>query len=157
MKWRRPLLVEVQALVCSTHLASPRRTVTGLNPNRISLLLAVLEKRAGLMFSDKDVFANVVGGVRLEEPAADLAAALALASSLREIPVASNLVAFGEMGLAGEIRAVDMPRQRVAEASKFGFARCMIPKSCAADVDDHGVDVIPVSGIGQAVELALEG
>jgi DNA repair protein RadA/Sms len=156
MEGTRPLLVEVQALVCSTPLASPRRTVTGLNPNRVSLLLAVLEKRAGLHFSDKDVFANVVGGVRLEEPAADLATALALASSLREAPVPANLVAFGEMGLAGEVRAVDMPRQRVAEASKFGFARCIIPKSCAADVEDHDVEILPVSGIVQAIEIALE-
>jgi len=157
MEGTRPLLVEVQALVCATPLASPRRTITGLNPNRISLLLAVLEKRAGLHFSDKDVFANVVGGVRLDEPAADLAAALALASSLREIALPGNLAAFGEMGLAGEIRAVDMPRQRVAEASKFGFTRCIIPKSCAADVDDNGVEILPVSGIAQAIELALEG
>jgi len=157
MEGTRPLLVEVQALVCSTPLASPRRTVTGLNSNRISLLLAVLEKRAGLHFSDKDVFANVVGGVRLDEPAADLPAALALASSLREIALPANLAAFGEMGLAGEVRAVDMPRQRVAEASKFGFTRCMIPKNCAADVDDQNVEILPVSGITQAIELALEG
>jgi len=156
MEGTRPLLVEVQALVCPTPLASPRRTVTGLNPNRVSLLLAVLEKRAGQHFSDKDVFANVVGGVRLEEPAADLAVALALVSSLREIPLASTLVAFGEIGLAGEVRAADMPRQRVAEASKFGFTACIIPKSCAADVEEHNVRILPVSNLSQAISQALE-
>jgi DNA repair protein RadA/Sms len=147
----------VQALVCATPLASPRRTITGLNQNRISLLLAVLEKRVGLHFSDMDVFANVVGGFRLDEPAADLAAALALVSSLREMPLPSNLAAFGEMGLAGETRAVDMARQRVSEASKFGFTRCIIPRSCMADIDCEGMDILPVSGVGQAIEWALEG
>ena len=153
----RPLLVEVQALVCPTPLASPRRTVTGVNPNRVALLLAVLEKRAGLHFSDQDVFVNVVGGVRLEEPAADLAVALALASSLREVPVLSTLAAFGEVGLAGEVRAVDMARQRVVEASKFGFTTCMIPKSCAGDVEGGAVTVWPVGGILDAIRLTLEG
>lgn len=152
----RPLLVEVQALVCPTPLASPRRTVTGANPNRISLLLAVLEKRAGLAFSDKDVFVNVVGGFRLDETAVDLAAAIALTSSLRELPVPSNLVGFGEIGLAGEIRAVDMARQRVTEASKFGFTTCIIPKSCAADIDETGLRLLPVNSVTHAMELALE-
>ena len=152
----RPLLVEVQALVCPAPSGSPRRTVTGVNPNRVSLLLAVLEKRAGLHFSDQDVFVNVVGGVRLDEPAADLATGLALASSLREIPLPHMLVAFGETGLAGEVRAVDMARQRVAEASKFGFTLCMLPKSCAADVDCSGPRILPVNGVLQAIEMALE-
>jgi len=152
----RPLLVEVQALVCPTPLASPRRTVTGVNPNRISLLLAVLEKRVGLHFADKDVFVNVVGGVRLDEPATDLAVALALASSLREIPLPSDLAAFGEVGLAGEVRAVDMARQRVAEASKFGFTKCILPRSCVQDVEGSSAALAPVTGIGQAIEYALE-
>ncbi|NIA12665.1 MAG: DNA repair protein RadA [Nitrospiraceae bacterium] len=153
----RPLLVEVQALVCPSPLASPRRTATGVNPNRLSLLLAVLEKRAGLHFSDKDVFVNVVGGVRLEEPGADLAVALALASSLREVSVSSNLVAFGEIGLAGEVRAADMVRQRVTEASKFGFTTCIIPRSSAADLDAAGIALLPVNGVSQAIDSALEG
>jgi len=152
----RPLLVEVQALVCPTPLASPRRTVTGLNPNRVALLLAVLEKRAGLPFSEQDVFVNVVGGVRLEEPAADLAVAMALVSSLREAPVLSTLAVFGEVGLAGEVRAVDMARQRVAEASKFGFTTCMIPKSCGSDVEGGAVTVWPVGGILDAIRLTCE-
>jgi DNA repair protein RadA/Sms len=153
----RPLLVEVQALVGETGMGSPRRTVTGVNQNRVSLILAVLEKRAGLHITDKDVFVNVVGGVQLDEPATDMAVALALVSSLREIPAPTNLAAFGEVGLAGEVRAVDMARQRVAEASKFGFTTCILPKSCASDIAETDVTLLPASGIGQAIELALEG
>ncbi len=152
----RPLLVEVQALVCPTVFGSPRRTVTGLNPNRLALILAVLEKRVGLHFADKDVFVNVAGGVRLDEPAADLAAALALASSLREAPAPPTLVAFGEIGLAGEVRAVDMARQRVAEASKFGFTTCMIPKGCAADIESNGYTAVPIGNVRQAIEWMWE-
>lgn len=152
----RPLLVEVQALVGDTSLASPRRTVAGMNPNRIALILAVLEKRAGAHISDKDVFVNVAGGVRLEEPAVDLAVAAALMSSLLEAPVPSTTVVFGEIGLAGEVRAVDMARSRVAEASKFGFTRCILPKSCASDVRDVEVELLPVSGVSRAIDLALE-
>ena len=152
----RPLLVEVQALVGETSLASPRRTVTGVPPNRVSLLLAVLEKRAGLHFSDKDVFVNVAGGVRLEEPATDVAVALALVSSLLEAPPPPTLVAFGEVGLAGEVRAVGMARQRVAEASKFGFEKCILPQSCAADVDGGALTLLPVATVAQAIEVARE-
>jgi DNA repair protein RadA/Sms len=150
----RPLLVEVQALVGETGYGSPRRTVTGVNPNRVSLILAVLEKRAGVHLSDKDVFVNVVGGVRLDEPAVDLAVAVALVSSLTEVPVPPNLAAFGEIGLAGEVRAVDMARQRVAEAVKFGFTTCVLPKGCAGDLDAHEA-VAPVGSIAQAIETAL--
>ncbi|MBI4560225.1 MAG: DNA repair protein RadA [Candidatus Hydrogenedentes bacterium] len=152
----RPLLVEVQALVGDHNLASPRRTVTGVNPSRVSLLLAVLEKRAGFQFSDKEVFVNVAGGVRLDEPATDVAVALALVSSLLEVPVPSQTVAFGEVGLAGEIRAVDMARQRVAEASKFGFTKCILPKNCAGDVNGERMEVLPVSRLSRAIDFALE-
>ncbi len=152
----RPVLVEVQGLVTDSYLASPRRTVTGVNANRVALILAVLEKRAGLHFSDKDVFVNVAGGLRLDEPAVDLAVAVALVSSQLERPVSSQLVLFGEVGLAGEVRAVDLARQRVMEASKFGFTTCILPKSCAEDAPDNEVTLLPVSGVRQAVELALE-
>ena len=151
----RPLLVEVQALVTDSHLGSPRRTVTGANPNRISLILAVLEKRGGLQFSSMDVFVNAAGGVRLDEPAADLALALALASSLHDKPLDAKLAAFGEIGLAGEIRSVDRARQRVAEASKFGFRRCILPAGCAGDLDLPAVQTLAVSTIGEALEAAL--
>lgn len=153
----RPLLVEVQALVCPSPLAAPRRTATGVNPNRLSLLLAVLEKRVGLHFSDKDVFVNVVGGVRLDETGADVATALALVSSLREVPIASTMAAFGEVGLAGEVRGADMVRQRLTEASKFGFTTCIIPKSSTGDAEGIDATLWPVGSISQAVELALEG
>lgn len=152
----RPLLVEVQALVGEGHAGSPRRTVTGMNPNRISLLLAVLEKRAGLHFADRDVFVNVAGGVRLDEPAADLAAALALTSSFRERPVSARLAVFGEVGLAGEVRAVDMARPRVGEAAKFGFTHCVAPRGCAKDVARTGVEVITVAELTEAIERSME-
>ena len=153
----RPLLVEVQALVGDNHAGSPRRTVTGVNPNRVSLLLAVLEKRAGLHFADRDVFVNVAGGARLEEPAADLAVALALVSSFRESPLPAGLAAFGEVGLAGEIRAVDRARQRVAEAAKFGFARCLLPKGSMTDLDSGPAGGVGVRNVTEAIEQALEG
>jgi DNA repair protein RadA/Sms len=152
----RPMLVEVQALVGEPTAGSPRRTVTGVNANRVSLLLAVLEKRAGLHVATRDVFVNVAGGVRLEEPAADLAVALALASSLLDVAVPSSLCAFGEAGLSGEVRAVDFARQRIAEAEKFGFKRCLLPKGCATDFDTGGVELLPVESVGQALDMALE-
>ena len=152
----RPLLVEVQALVGEAHAGSPRRTVTGMNPNRVSLLLAVLEKQAGLPLADRDVFVNVAGGVRLDEPAADMAAALALASSLREVPVKEHVAAFGEIGLAGEARTVGMARQRTAEAAKFGFTQCIMPRGCAADAEGAGAELVPVARLVEAIEAALE-
>ncbi|MBI2422873.1 MAG: DNA repair protein RadA [Candidatus Hydrogenedentes bacterium] len=152
----RPLLVEVQALVGDAHAGSPRRTVTGMNPNRISLILAVLEKHAGLHFSDRDVFVNVAGGVKLDEPAADVAAALALVSSFRGVPVLEHVVAFGEIGLAGEIRAVDMARQRVAEAAKFGFQAGLVPKASARDIQQDGFEVWSVAAVADALPLAME-
>lgn len=152
----RPVLVEVQALVGDAHAGSPRRTVTGVNPNRVSLLLAVLEKRAGFHFADRDVFVNVAGGVRLDEPAADLPVAIALASSYYEAPVHEHLAAFGEIGLAGEVRAVDMVRQRVLEAAKFGFSACIVPQGSAKDVEGLGESVRTVSRLTEAIKSALE-
>jgi len=151
----RPVLVEVQALVSDSSLAAPRRTVTGVNPNRVSLILAVLEKRANFPFSNKDVFVNVVSGVHLEEPAADVAIALALVSSFRDIPLPRGLVVFGELGLAGEIRGVERARQRVAEASKFGFQSCILPSSCAEDLESPEVTLLAVSGLVGAIETAF--
>lgn len=152
----RPLLVEVQALVGDPSAGSPRRTVTGVNPGRVSLILAVLEKRAGYHLSDRDVFVNVAGGVRLDEPAADLAIAVAVTSSLLEIPAPGDVAVFGEIGLAGELRAVNFARARASEAAKFGFARCIVPKGCAAELEESGADVLSVGRIGQALDLALE-
>lgn len=148
----RPLLVEVQALVTESHLGSPRRTVSGVQPNRVSLILAVLEKRAGIMFSNMDVFVNVAGGVRIDEPASDLAVALALVSSLRDVPLEPEIAAFGEIGLSGEVRAVDRTQQRLSEASKFGFKRCLIPEG--SDSGDYD-SLLPVGKIEEAIEVAL--
>ncbi len=154
----RPVLVEVQALVGDGGFGTPRRTVTGVNPNRVSLLLAVLEKRAGLSFADRDVFVNVAGGVRLDEPAADVAIALAMASSLLEKPLPPAIAAFGEVGLAGEVRAVDRARARVLEGVKFGFNQFVLPRGCMKDIDTevNGAACLPAAGLQQALEIALE-
>jgi DNA repair protein RadA/Sms len=156
MEGARPLLVEVQALVSDAHAGSPRRTITGVNPNRVALLLAVLERHAGLRFCDRDVFVNVAGGIRLDEPAADLAVAVALASSLLGKPVASDAVVFGEVGLSGEVRAVSAARQRIREAAKFGLGRCIMPGSCKRDAVAADIVPEPVSKIVDAVKIALE-
>ncbi len=122
----------------------------------MALLLAVLERHAGLRFSDRDVFVNVAGGIRLDEPAADLAAAVALASSLLGRPVADDIVAFGEIGLSGEVRAVSAARQRAQEAAKFGFARCLAPKNCQRDVAAAQITPEPAAKIMDAIQAALE-
>lgn len=152
----RPLLVEVQALVGDGHMGSPRRTVTGMNPNRLSLVLAVLEKRAGLHFSDRDVYVNVAGGARLDEPATDLAVAMALVSSFRECAVSDRQIVFGEIGLAGEVRAVDLARQRVAEAVKFGFKQCIMPKNNLSDLNGVQLKAVGVGSLVEAIEAAME-
>jgi len=155
MEGTRPLLVEVQALVGDSTLGTARRTVSGLNANRVALILAVLEKRAGYHFSDRDVFVNIAGGVRLDEPSVDLAVALALVSSLSDKPLPEGLAAFGEIGLAGEIRAADMARVRVGEVSKFGFTTCIVPSNCVGDLDRGDVNVVPVRTVGEALEAVL--
>lgn len=127
MEGSRPILAEVQGLVSPTGFGNPRRTATGFDYNRLSLLLAVLEKRAGYYFSNLDAYVNVIGGLRLDEPAADLPVALSLVSSLKDTPVAEGIVAFGEVGLAGEIRAVSNADARISEAARLGFTRILVP------------------------------
>ena len=129
MEGSTPLLVEVQALVSRSPLANPRRVAQGVDPGRLSLLLAVMEKRAGARFADRDVFVNLVGGVSVEEPALDVAIAAAVTSSASERPVPADLAFFGEVGLLGEIRAVSRPSERLREARAHGFARCAVPAS----------------------------
>ena len=124
----RPLLVEIQALVDATHAPSPRRLTVGLEQNRLAMLLAVLHRHAGIVCFDQDVFVNAVGGVRIAEPAADLAVLLAIVSSLRNQPLPAKLVAFGEVGLAGEIRPAPRGQERLKEAAKLGFTHALIPK-----------------------------
>src|SRR6266705_7028740 len=123
----RPLLVEIQALVDAAHAPNPRRLTVGLEQNRLAMLLAVLHRHAGIACYDQDVFVNAVGGVKISEPAADLAVLLAIVSSLRSRPLPSKLVVFGEVGLAGEIRPVQRGQERLREAAKLGFTHALIP------------------------------
>jgi DNA repair protein RadA/Sms len=148
----RPLLIELQALVTPTHFGLPRRSTTGIDLNRLSLLTAVLTKRAGLPLGSQDVYVNVVGGMRLTEPASDLAACLSIASSLRDVPI-PRVAAVGEIGLGGEVRSVGHIRQRVAEAQKLGFDRCMIPRRNLRDLDNQTTTrVIGVADLSDALD-----
>ena len=151
----RPILSEVQALVTATGFGNPRRVSTGFDYNRLNLLLAVLEKRIGLYFSNLDAYVNVAGGIRLDEPAADLAVALSLVSGLRDIVIDDKTIAFGEIGLSGELRSVSRPLARVNEAARLGFKTCILPKSCLRQLKDASPDinVIGVSTLKEAIEL----
>ncbi|MDR7408652.1 MAG: DNA repair protein RadA [Armatimonadota bacterium] len=148
----RPLLVEVQALVAPSAFGTPRRATSGVDYNRLLLLVAVLEKHAGFAFSQADVYANAAGGVRVEEPAADLGIALALASSYRTLALDGRTVFCGELGLAGEVRPVPQLARRLAEARKLGFERAFVPRGGA--VESSGLDVVPVGTVVEALELA---
>ena len=149
----RSLLAEVQALVTPTGFGNPRRMSTGFDYNRLSLLLAVLEKRAGYFFSNLDTYVNIVGGLRLDEPAADLPVALALISSLKDVPIAEDVAAFGELGLAGELRSVANADARVSEAARLGFTRVLLPYANLASVTKRdGVTVIGVRNIREAYD-----
>jgi DNA repair protein RadA/Sms len=147
----RPLLVEIQALVDSSH-SNPRRLSVGLEQNRLAMLLAVLHRHAGIGCFDQDVFVNAVGGVRIDEPAADLAVLLAIVSSLRSKPLPPKLVAFGEVGLAGEIRPAPRGQERLKEAAKLGFTLALIPKANAPKQAIKGIEVIALDRIEQAIE-----
>ena len=155
----RPLLVEVQALCAPSYFTSPRRTVTGADFNRVLVVLAVIEKRLGLRLGDMDVYINVVGGVRVTEPALDLGIALAIISSMRDMPVAADACVFGEIGLAGEVRAVSHAERRVMEAVRLGFKRCVAPaafvKNLAPTKDDARLQ--SAATLREAVESLLPG
>ena len=148
----RPLLVEVQALVDQSPLANPRRVALGLEQNRLSMLLAVLHRHGGVGLFDQDVFLNVVGGVRVTEPAADLPVLLSVLSSFRDRPLPGDLATFGEVGLAGEIRPVPNGQERLREAAKHGFKKVILPKANAPKKRMEGVDVIAVNRIGEAID-----
>jgi len=152
----RPILVEIQALVSPASYGTPQRTATGFDPKRLQVLLAVLEKREGMQLSQHDVFLNVAGGVRLDEPAVDLGVALAVASSFRDVPTDSGSVVIGEVGLGGEVRAVSRIEARAAEIHKLGFEQVVLPKSNrkGAKVPD-GLKVTAVGRLGQALEAVL--
>jgi len=150
----RPILAEVQGLVTTTGFGNPRRMATGFDFNRMNLLLAVLEKRMGFFFSNLDAYLNIVGGLRLDEPAADLAVALALVSGLKDKAIPDDLVAFGEIGLAGEVRAVPRANARVSEMARLGFKRCVLPISCVKQIGDSvagSIELIGVRNVREAI------
>ncbi len=148
----RPMLVEVQALVDQSHLSNPRRVCVGLDPNRLAMLLAVLHRHAGVATSDQDVFVNVVGGVRIGETAADLAVLTATLSSLRNRPLGKDLVVFGEVGLAGEVRPVQRGQERIREAAKLGFTRVLLPAANMPKSREVDIELLPVRRLPEALD-----
>lgn len=151
MEGSRPIMAEVQGLVTASGFGNPRRMATGFDYNRMNLILAVLEKRAGYFFSNLDAYINVVGGFKLDEPAADLSVALALVSGLKDYIVAEDVITFGEIGLAGELRSVSHSEQRINEAARLGFKKCVLPKSCLRGIaprDD--IELIGVRTVREA-------
>ena len=150
----RPILIEIQALVCNSNFGMPRRTAAGTDYNRVNLLMAVLEKRVGLHLSNYDAYVNIAGGVKMNEPAIDLGIVMAIVSSYKNKAIDEKTIVFGEVGLSGEVRAVSMPEQRVAEAKKLGFETCIIPEVSKDMVKDiQGIKVIGVKNIGDAIQL----
>ena len=153
MEGTRPILLEIQALVCQTSFGIPRRQTVGADLNRVNLLMAVLEKRMGMHLGSCDAYVNITGGMRIAEPAIDLGIVLAIVSSFRNKAVDDKLVVFGEVGLSGEVRAVSMIEQRVSEAIKLGFTSCVIPKVCYDRVKDiKGSKLIPVESVRDAID-----
>ena len=150
MEGTRPLLLEVQALVCRTNYGYPKRQATGTDYNRVSLLMAVIEKRLGIPMSDFDAYINLAGGIRQTEPALDLGIVLAILSSFRNVPVDDHMMVFGEVGLSGEVRAVSMAQMRVQEAAKMGFTTCVMPRSNMRRLQiPEGMRIIAVSSLAE--------
>ena len=153
MEGTRPLLLEVQALVTRTNFGTPERRVSGVDRNRVSMLIAVLEKRLGLQLGNQDVFVNAVGGVRVDEPAADMGIAMSIVSSFREKPIPSGVVLLGEVGLAGEVRTISYVGTRLREAARHGFKKAIIPAGGSKESGDVGdIELIEVSSLSEAVE-----
>jgi DNA repair protein RadA/Sms len=157
MEGTRPLLTEIQALATVTSFTNPRRTANGVDFNRLLLVTAVLTRRVGIRLAEQDVFVNVVGGLRIDEPAADLAIALAIASSVRDAPLPADMAVVGEIGLSGELRAVSQLPARLNEAAKLGFGRALVPKSMRRGGDPlpDGINIIAVRTVGEAFEAAF--
>ncbi len=150
----RPILIEIQALVCRTNFGIPRRQTTGTDFNRVNLLMAVLEKRLGLQIGDFDAYVNIAGGMKINEPAIDLGLILAIVSSFKNRPVDEKMIVFGEVGLSGEVRAVTMAQQRVQEARKLGYETVVLPRVNLEGMDPvDGIKVIGVGGIGEAIDV----
>lgn len=152
MEGTRPILIEIQALVCQSNFNLPRRTSVGIDYNRVNLLMAVLEKRAGMMLAGNDAYVNLAGGMRLNEPAIDLGIIVALVSSFKNTPVDAHTIIFGEVGLAGEVRGVSMAAQRVKEAAKLGFTTCILPKINCDSLDSvPGMKLVGVQNIAEVL------
>lgn len=150
----RPILIEIQALVCRTNFGIPRRQTTGTDFNRVNLLMAVLEKRLGLQIGDCDAYVNLAGGMKISEPAIDLGLIMAIVSSFKNRPVDEKTIVFGEVGLSGEVRAVTMAQQRVQEARKLGYETVIMPRVNLEGMDMiDGIRVIGVGGIGEAIDV----
>ncbi|MBQ9862372.1 MAG: DNA repair protein RadA, partial [Lachnospiraceae bacterium] len=157
MEGTRPLMIEIQALLCRSNFGIPRRQATGMDFNRVNLLMAVIEKRGGLQIGDQDAYVNIAGGIKINEPAMDLATVLAIISSYRNKAIDSKTVAFGEVGLSGEVRAVNNARLRVMEAKKLGFKTVVLPKSnIDADIKKiEGIELYGVSDIREAMQIPM--
>lgn len=150
----RPILIEIQALVCRTNFGIPRRQTTGTDFNRVNLLMAVLEKRAGMQIGDCDAYVNITGGIKINEPALDLGIVLAIVSSFKNRPIDEKTICFGEVGLSGEVRAVSQVEQRVQEAKKLGYETVVLPKVSMEGLETvKGIRLIGISGIGEAIDL----
>lgn len=154
MEGTRPILIEIQALVCRSNFGIPRRQATGTDFNRVNLLMAVLEKRAGLQLSDCDAYVNLAGGIKIMEPAIDLGIVMAVVSSFKNRALDDKMIVFGEVGLSGEVRAVSMAEQRVQEAEKLGFTSCIVPAVCLKGIKQkEGIKIIGVKSVRDAIDL----
>lgn len=154
MEGTRPLLIELQALTSPTAFGLPRRTANGIDYNRLTVLMAVLEKRVNMNLGSQDVYLNVVSGIKISEPAIDLGIILAVASSFKNISIPKDLVAIGEVGLTGEVRSVNMIEKRLKEVEKLGFKKCIIPENNKKLLkDEFKLDIIGVSNIGDALKI----
>lgn len=154
MEGTRPILVEIQALVTRSNFGMPRRTSAGMDYNRVNLLMAVLEKRLGVQLGECDAYVNVAGGMKVSEPAIDLAVVLSIMSSYKNVPISADTIVFGEVGLSGEVRSVSMTRQRVMEAKKLGFKRCILPKISRESLESiTGIELIGVENVREATQL----
>ena len=156
MEGTRPVLLEIQALVCRTNFGMPRRTAAGTDYNRVNLLMAVLEKRVGFKLSECDAYVNIAGGIRISEPALDLGIVMALVSSYQDRALPKKTIVFGEVGLSGEVRAVTMAEQRVAEAVKMGFECCILPRVCLSKMKQiKGIRLLGISNVGEAIRAGF--
>ena len=151
----RPILIEIQALVCRTNFGFPRRQANGTDYNRVNLLMAVLEKRIGLQMADYDAYINLAGGMKIAEPSLDLGICLAIISSFKNKPISDDTIAFGEVGLSGEVRSVNMAEARVQEAKKLGFKRCIVPKALEKKLKSSckGIEIIGVYSVSDAMGI----